>query len=249
VQTAKLNPALPVALALAGESKVPIILDLPTLARTGLDQARPSPDLVVWSPSGSAVALLYRDAQWVQIFTLESNSFQFHSEFPAPADQAAVADDGSALLALSQDGLSLYQGGGAAVLSRDPGSSFTFLAGAALPAFWTGGQLTIAGVSLPFVTDDNETLLLASPASGRIVAVRSGAGRVTALDSSGQVIDDHFCNCPVSGLESLGRPGAVRLATSGDGPLWIADSSSALPLFFVPAPVPQAEDSRHRRFR
>jgi hypothetical protein len=248
LQTVKLNPNLNVALALAGDSAVPVILDLNTLERTALLQARPGPGLMVWSPSGSALALLYPSAQWVQIFTMRSGSFQLGSEFSAASNQVAVADDGSALLAATPAGLSLYQGGSAGVLSASPAAAFTFLAGGAVPAWWADGRLTIGSQSVPFTVDEGDTLFLASPSRARLVAVRAAAGRVTTLDSAGQTVADAFCNCLVSGLDSLGRPGAILLKAAGVGPLWVADNAAAPRLFFVPvAPSHPVDD--HRRVR
>jgi hypothetical protein len=243
LRNVKLNPASNVAFALAGDAGTPTILDLVTLTRTALDQARPQPDVAVWSPSGSALALVYRHAQWVQIYTVQSGTFQLSSEYSAVAHHAAVSDDGSALLTTAQNGLSLYQSGGASVLSANHVSSFTFLAGGAVPAFWTGGQLTIGGQTLPLALDDGDSLFLASPGSGRLVAVRANAGRVTTFDAAGQMIDDSGCNCVVSGIEALARAGSTWLRTSGDGPMWIADTASAPRVFFVPAAIQQVVDS------
>ena len=245
LQSVKLNPVRSLVLAMTSGTGTPLILDLDTLdlTRTPLDQARPQPDQAVWSPSGSALALLYRATNWVQIFTLQSGSFQLNSEYSAAGEQAAVSDDGSALLISAPNGLSLYQNGGASVLAGNAVSSFTFLAGSTTPVFWSNGQLTIGSQTLPLALDDGESLFLASPVNGRLVAVRANAGRVTTFDASGQMIDDSNCNCVISGLEALGRAGETWLRTSGDGPMWIADSTSAPRVFFVPAAVQQSVES------
>jgi len=245
LQSVKLNPVMSVVFAVTSDTGTPLLLDLDTadLARRPLDQARVQPDQAVWSPSGSSLALLYRGAQWVQIFTLQSGGFQLSSEYSAVADKVAVSDDGSALLISASTGLALYQSGGVSVLGGGAVSSFTFLAGSTVPAFWVGGQLTIGGQTFPLALDDGESLFLVSPVSGRLVTVRANAGRVTTFDGSGQTIDDSTCNCVVSGLDTLGRAGETWLRTGGDGPMWIADTTSAPRVFFVPAAVQQSVDS------
>ncbi len=244
LQNVKLNPANSLVFAVTSDG-TPVIVDLDTLnlTRTALDQARTQPDLAIWSPSGTALALVYRGAQWVQVFTRQAGTFQLSSEYSAAADQAAVSDDGSALLTASANGLSLYQSGGATVLSGAPVSSFTFVAGSTVAAFWTAGQLTIGSQTLPLPVDDGDSLFLNSPVSGRVVAVRANAGRVTTFDGSGLLIDDSPCNCVVAGIEALGRAGETWLRTSGDGPMWIADSG-ATRIFFVPVVQPQPVDSQ-----
>jgi hypothetical protein len=235
VRSAKLNPGRSLALALAGDAGIPVVLNLETLARTDLAQAGANPDLAVWSPSGTALALLYRAEQKTQVFTLQAGSFQYSGEVYASADQAAVSDDGSALLGASASGLALYRNGGAAVLTPIPTGSFTFLAGTTSPAFWAGGRLAAGGQDLPFEARDGEAVYMASPAAGRLVAVRAGEGRVTTFDGNGQQIDDAVCHCVVQGIEALGAAGAIRLDTGGEGPLWVAGSAGDTRLFFVPA--------------
>src|SRR4051794_2583475 len=56
-----LNPAAGMAAARDETSGATVLLNLETLDRTGLEQARPSPDLVVWSPAGTTLALVYQD--------------------------------------------------------------------------------------------------------------------------------------------------------------------------------------------
>lgn len=235
----RLNPTQSVALALAGDRRIPVLVNLDAPEqRTALADAVANPDDAAWSPSGSSLALLYRDARRIQVYGFEAGVLQFKSELAAAADRVAVSDDGVAMLAATSAGLSLYQGGDAAVLSGSPVSSFTFLAQTAIPAYWIDGQLRLGGQTLDLPLNDGESLFLASPVQGRLVAVRSASGAIMTFDAAGQLLSQtagpERCECAVSGLEAVGRSGAVRLATVGSGPLWVADSSSAPRLFFIP---------------
>jgi hypothetical protein len=234
-----LNPAVKMAAGRDADSGAATLFDLETFDRTALDGATGAPDLLVWSPMGTALALYDRSRQWAQLFVSDSGTFHLKSEMPAAADRIAVADSGQALLALHGDALSLYTPAGAAILAQSEVSGFTFLAGSDSPAYWSGGSITVGAVSVPFAKESAESVLLASPLAGTLLAIRSGGGIIVVLNGSGETAGEANCACSISGIEGLGRGGILRLVTDASGPLW-AISAAEPRTFFIPDP-PQAD--------
>lgn len=236
LRSVRLNPGENFAVALAGSEGVPVLVNLEDPAqRTVLDHAMPGPDDAVWSSSGSALAIRYRDAGSVLVYRFAAGVLQFKNEVAAVADRIAISDDGLAVLAMTDAGLSLYKGGDASVLASVQVPSFTFLALTQIPALWMDGHLRIGDQTQDLTAGDGEGWLLSSATERRLVAVRSGTGEMMTFDAAGQLIQQTSeqirCDCLVSGLEAFGRSGAVRLVTAGPGPLWVAETSR---MFFVP---------------
>jgi len=229
------NPAAFVAAAVDERSHSPVLLNMGTFDQMRLEQAWPNPDVLTWSSLGTALALLYREQQVVQIFASKSGVWRLQKEVPAVAGQIAISDSGSTILALTPEGLAEYGPSGASVLAKTGISGFTFLAGSETAAYWNEGYLRAGNAMVPFAKDPAEQVLLASPARGTLIAVRSGSGRVTTLNAAGETIGEARCDCAVLRLETFGASGAVRLATSDGGPLWVASAVGEPRVFFVPA--------------
>jgi hypothetical protein len=236
-----MSPASNLAAAWNEISGAPALLNLETLEQTALATARPCPDSFVWSPGGSALALYYREQKWVQVFVLDSGTFQLKSELPLAADQIALSDSGFALLAFSENGLSLYAGNGPGIVATDDVSGFAFLMGSDVPAWWSAGNLFEGGAVLPFSKEPSEKVLLASPARGSLMAVRTGSGVVTILSADGTSTAEAGCDCPVSSVEALGRRGLIRLGpdpaqaqANQSDLLWVTSVAAGPRVFFIP---------------
>jgi hypothetical protein len=230
-----LNPAAGLAAALDSASGIPLIFNFETSARTTLEAARADPDLLMWSPLGKALALYYREQQWAQVFVRRAGGFQLAREFRTTADSLAVSDSGSSVLVLSGGQLLVNRDSGAGILAQEDISGFTFVADSEMPAYWTGGNLVRSDLVVPFPKDASESVMLASPSPGMLLAVRSTSGSITFLDDAARIIEQAGCECTIAGLEPIGRAGAVRLVTADGGPIWIASDREPR-LYFVPRP-------------
>ncbi len=193
------SPAADSALALSAQDGSVLFLrhGLPPASIPGLP---PAPDVMVFSPSGSHAALLYRDAGVIEVL----EGLPLH---PSRGLSVPLAVDGPlAALAISDTGLLLYADAG-------PGGSTVWLlypGRAPIPVLSVGGHAAVAFVPrLP-------SALVSDPSAGLLYQVRDvrrgGSTTVVAAipqDSAAQVGQ-------ASDLSGTG-PRPVPLAVSLDG--------------------------------
>jgi hypothetical protein len=207
--------------AVAIEAGVAVLVDLVTGKRTALpDTARP--DSKVWSPLGTALLLADRESGTVRTYAQRGARFEVVFEATLAAESYAVSDDGSGILAVTNNELLLRTAEGSSVAGRKP-SGFTFLARTNTPVFTDGAELVVGGNRFPL---SMEPAWLESPAAGRVLAVDRTSGKVIWFDDQGAQLAEASCNCEVSRVEGIGAAGTLRLVSSGDGPAWLTETSS-----------------------
>lgn len=231
IHVLRMNPASSSALAAAGDSGALAIYDLATGDATPLAGAMTNPTLEEFSPRGAALVLLNSAGQ-AQVYTRDIHGFSLRDSFDLPAGRLAVSDDGAAVLAERGGALVLRTAGSETTLVAAPVDSFTFLAGAATPVFHAANQLVIGANSLPL----DGAVQLASPAAGRVLALRGGT-RLTLFDASGSTIADEDIGGSATGFAAVGRPDTVELRGASGNLLWFYDASVPR-RFFVPVPQP-----------
>jgi hypothetical protein len=232
----ELSPTATLSLAVSADGS-PAVHDVASGATTLLPGASPNPDAAIWSPSGTAFALIYRDAGRVQLFVGAAGSYALREEFAAQPDSLAVADDGRAVLLRDGAGLTLRATAASLRLTDDPSASFAFLAGAAVPVYYSAGQLRIGDNTIPFDTGGAEAPRLRSTRADRLVAVVASSGTLRVFDDAGRAIFDSKCACTVDGLNAAGTPDILQLTKQGtSGPVWLLQTGDDPRVFFVPPP-------------
>jgi hypothetical protein len=215
-----------------------------------------APERAVYSPSGSALALVTPGS--VRIYKGLPGAPTVAGTIELPADLATAPGGmaygkmrrpGGGPVAVSDDGLYLlYGNNGAIQLLGVAGDSRTLTdaAAGALPVFAPGGH--------DAAVIDAQTIALFQDAAGAatvrrlpgVSGVRGGAfspdgkrlflasATVTALDLGTGDRASIACDCRPAGLIRMGT--AYRLNDLGTGPLWLLDASGADPrIVFVPA--------------
>jgi len=222
------------------------------------------PDRVVFSPSGTAVALIAGGR--AQIFSgfpagatlvgtmdlggVAAAGFQVESaRRPAAARPASLAlsDDGAWLLAVVDGSVELIGAGGShAIGNAARGALAAFAPGnydaaVADPAAQTVALVRNAGgaATTQLVWQDASVARAAGLAfsmDGKSLFLASGATpAVTIFDLTAGTHSGVSCNCTAAGLERMG--GVYRLNEIGSGPLWLLDPAASAPrIVFVPAP-------------
>ncbi len=209
-----------------------------------LEGAIESPRSVVWSPSGDA--LLAAGGDRLQIWQISrSGQAALSREIPVSAEDAAVSDGGSLVLARMDGVLYLIAEDGAMQeVSRNARGPFTFLAGSRRFAWLESDGAKIGGdwgepLTEPFRLD-GETVqrFVASPAPRSLLLAESGGGgTVVQLWTEERGWSGHWrLPAHVQGFAPTGAPGVLRLLSFEPGPLWMADAGALQPsVFFVPA--------------
>jgi hypothetical protein len=223
--------------AVAMADGVAVLVNLVTLHRTALPGGSRY-DQAVWSPSGTALLLTNHENGLLKTYVQHGNQFDAVVEVALTAESYAVSDDGTAILAAAGEELLLRTAEGSSVAGPKT-TGFTFLARTHTAVFTDGAELVIGGnrFALPA-----ESVLLESPAAGRILAIDRAAGKLIWFDDQGTRLAEASCQCEVSRVERLGTAGTLRLVTTGDGPAWLTETSSTTNrLFFVPTSEPNTE--------
>ncbi len=215
-----------------------------------------APERAVYSPSGSALALVTPGS--VRIYKGLPGAPAVTGTVALPADTTAAPGamafgrmrrPGGGPVAVSDDGLYLLYGSGATVQLLGAGGdsrTLTDAAAGALPVFARGNH--------DAAVIDANTIALFQDAAGAatvrrlpgVSAVRGAdftadgkqlflaAASVTALDLTTGDRSAIACDCRPAGLTRMGT--AYRLNDLGRGPLWLLDASAAAPrIVFVPA--------------
>jgi hypothetical protein len=197
-------------LASAPGASVSIALLRPSALQNGLELnplsgTLVSPDLIVFSPGGSAAALYSKQSNSVQVLAGLPNSPHLGSDFPVAATllQLAVSDDGQSVLAQEDGGLvrsltggeSSYKVQGEAPITFLPGSHDAVLADAStdslvqLPA--AGGSAMLgSGLSAPdalAVTADGGTILAGSASRKNVWTLNRASGKSQEYPLAGSV--------------------------------------------------------------
>lgn len=209
-----------------------------------LEGAIEAPRSVAWSPSGDA--LLVAGGDRLQIWKIPSGGqAALLREIPVSAEDAAVSDGGSLVLARMDGVLYLIAEDGAMQeVSRQASGPFTFLAGSRRFAWLESDGAKIGGdwgepQTEPFHLD-GETVqrFVASPAPRSLLLAESGGGgTVVQLWTEERGWSGQWrLPAHVQGFVPTGAPGVLRLLSSEPGPLWMADAGALQPaVFFVPA--------------
>lgn len=255
VSTLSLAPGHALALGVSRDSGEVLLVDL----RPGRDPLlqpvpglAPSPDRILWSPSGTAATLYYQDpgAAWILTGLPETPTLAA-LELPAPATLLALSDEG---LLLARADTSLW----ALAPSQAPRflSSFGSVTAAAFLPRSRNAVLGDATGSLVLIRDlpgSAEILTLAGPRDGlslisavaasldgqRIFVADAVSGRIGAIALDGSPARWMDCGCTPSTFDRL-RSGAVfALSPPSRGPLLLLDADSAEPrLLLVPPDQP-----------
>jgi len=221
------------------------------------------PDRVVFSPSGTAVALIA--AGHAQIFSglpasatlvgtmdlggAAAAGLQVElSKRPVAVRGASIAlsDDGAWLLAVMGGSVELIgAGGGRGIANAGRGAVVAFSPGSHDAAFADPAAKTVSvvsdasGAGTPQVVWQDASLAslagLAFSTDGRLLLLASGADpAVTIFDLAPATHAGVSCNCAATRLERMGS--VYRLNELGSGPLWLLDAAASDPrIVFVPA--------------
>jgi hypothetical protein len=224
---------------------------------TPLAGVQPSPEIMVFSPNGSAAALYYAAGQ-VQILTgLPANPTVASeinvSGLAVPVTAMAVDDAGSFLLLAGgpAESVSLYR------VSIDSASSLlASFRGVSSVRLFNGSQQALvtdtlaatvyqvsglAGAAVTQVvaspSDGLEGLIGAeTDSTGQRVFAAVGTGTVFIFDRSGSPPVTLDCACAPTGLFRLAGGSAFRLTEISDGPLQVLDAGSSPRIVAVPPP-------------
>jgi hypothetical protein len=250
LSAAYVAPRLDSVFVLAGEGQARLFrlsADAPVELAVG---ALGTPQRVVFSPSGTAAALLSADSVQVinglpgapvvaATISLRANP---RPRRPLP-DVLAVSDDGAYLLYAAggpieligvsgnsrratdaaPGALAAFAPGGhdAAVVHGDKLTLFQDIAGAATERSFPG----VAGPAALAFSPDGQKLFVSSATSRAVTTILVATGDRSALP----------CACAPSTLAPMGS--LLRLNELGSEPLWLLDTASDRGLVFVPAPV------------
>lgn len=222
------------------------------------------PDQVVYSPSGTSVALIA--AGHAQIFsglpasatlagTMDLGGItaaRVQAETVArPAagrpPSMALSDDGAWLLTVADGSVEMIGAGGShGIATAGRAALVAFAPGTHDVAFADQAAQTVTMVhdadsaATPQVLWQDASLAsatgLAFSLDGKSLFLASGAGSaVTVFDLAAGTHTGVSCNCAATGLARMGS--AFRLNDLGSGPLWLLDAAASEPrTVFVPAP-------------
>jgi hypothetical protein len=212
-----------------------------------------APERVVYSPSGTAMALV--TAGSVRIYSGLPGAPTVTGTVALPADRTVAAGPraklqrpGGGPIAVSDDGRYLLYGNGPVVELMDANGNtrtLTEASAAAIPTFAPRGH--------DAAVTDKESVALFQDVAGAATVRRlpgiSGARAATfspdgnrlfvagaslvSLDVAGNERAELSCDCRVSGLTRMGS--VYRLTELGNGPLWLLDAAAEPRVVFVPA--------------
>ncbi len=209
-----------------------------------------APDRVVFSPSGSAAALLTNGG--IQILTGLPDSPAISATADASAFRGpvslALSDDGGALLLAAGNTVELFGGAadlgkladtaGVAQVAFAPGAHDAAVVDAAGAGVLLYRNLTGAVVSQTIAAADDRiqgASALAFSADGQRLLIANASGQsVILFDLAAGARTEVACNCTPSSLVRMGD--VFRLNEIGTGPLWLLDArAGSATLTFVPA--------------
>lgn len=255
--SATVSPRGDSAVAIAADGSVHLVrLAAGQATEVPLNGATGKPDRVVYSPSGTAVALI--SAGHAQVFsglpdtatlagTMDIGSAQ-QSQMQAqaaarPANAAraaALSDDGAILLVSANGAIEMVGAGGShgSIAARN-GDYLGFAPNSHDAAILDRTQSLILIRSVDSAPTQQTVAQkvgaaagLAFSADGKSLFV-AGAQGVTVFDVASGASTAVACNCTATRLERMGN--VYRLNDTGSGPLWLLDPSGTPRIVFVPA--------------
>lgn len=260
VASATVSPRADSAVVIAADGSLHLVrLAFGQATETPLNGATQQPDRIVYSPSGTAVALLA--ANRAQIFgslpdaptlvaTMDLGTAAAAQEtmqsvrrgVPATFGSMALSDDGALLLAATGTTVHLVASG-APVNAFDTGGRATVVAFA--PGTHDAVLATRYSVDVIRGVDtlrNQQPLAPGAPldsaagvafsADGKSLFLSGGQG-VTVFDLTTGASTAVACNCAPTRLERMGN--VYRLNDTGSGPLWLLDPAGTPRIVFVPA--------------
>ena len=241
-----------------------IALSGQTAAEIAFNGSSVKPDRVVYSPSGTSVALIA--AGRAQVFsglptsatlvgTMDLGGATTTARVQAevarrPAARAAsmaVSDDGTWLVTVANGSLELIGSGGShSIASAGRGSVVAFAPGGHDVSFADPVARTVALVRDAGSTATQQAVWqdaslasvagLAFSADGQTLFLASGDIPVTIFNLAAGTHAPVACDCTSTGMERMGS--TYRLNEFGSGPLWLLDAAASTPrTVFVPAPA------------
>lgn len=208
------------------------------------------PRQVVYSPSGTAAALIFAAEAQIAIGLPDApvlTGSVLRLETAAERKSRPASRSGGGSLALSDDGAILLIAEGGEV--RQAGAGGGKVAAGVMAAFAPGGHDAAvadgAGVTLVRGVDgEAQSTVLAASGIARPVGLAFSAdggtvfaavaGGLVALSTAGGSASQVACACQPAGLTAMGR--LFRLNDLGQGPLWLLDPTGQVPrTVFVPA--------------
>ena len=262
VTSATISPKADSVLATAADGSLHLVaLSSGQPTEVPLNGASANPSRVVFSPSGTAVALI--GAGRAQVFnglpssptlagtmdlgnagTSQVQAAAMQRGAPASPASMALTDDGSWLLAVSNGSAQLIGAGGSHTIgSAGRGSLVAFAPGTHDAAILNARQsLTLvrnadsAATQQALVEGAGVTGAtgVAFSADGKSLYLAGAGQAVTVFDLAGGTQTPVTCNCTATGLTRMGN--VFRLNELGSGPLWLLDPTGSAPrIVFVPA--------------
>lgn len=244
--TGAVAPGNDMALAVsAGDGLVRVVRLGERVGSGILDGAMPSPDRIVFSPSGSAAILWSRNAARLQKVTgLPESPVVADLEYGGTPEAMAISDDGATVLIAAGDALTMLAGSAApvqlpvsaaaAAFRRGSGDALTVSAGGDVYLVGAGGsgwRLVHAGESGTAnpagvqVSDDGKLGYVAS-AGGTLSILNLDTGEAAAV----------VCNCRPTALAPLTKRSVFRVTDPASPLVWLFDASQAAPgVWFVPS--------------
>ena len=227
----------------------------------------PAPELMAYSPGGSAAALYYRDGL-VRILTglpqaaVVAGTIDL-SGLPAVTAMAVSDTGGFVLIAVGQaEPVSLFR----AAPGSAPSLIGSYRSVSSMRLFDGGRQALVADVLANTVYDvadpagtsvsqvvasaqDGIQGLVAADAdsSGRRVFAALSSGTIMIFDRNGGATTAIDCACTPTGLYRLAGPAAFRLTELSSGPLEVLDANNAPRVVVVPPPAQAAALPEGRR--
>ncbi|MGA2040245.1 MAG: hypothetical protein ABSH42_13285 [Bryobacteraceae bacterium] len=270
ISLAEISPAQDAALVVnARDSSVELIRFAGgDWTAASLEGVQPAPDIMAFSPGGSAAALYYAAGR-VQVLTGLSAAPSAPvdidvSGLPASVTAMAVDDTGSFLLmaAGQAESVSLYR----VTVSSAPGLLSSFRSVSSVRLFNAGQQALVADALASTVyritglagtpvtqvvasaSDGIQGLVAAdTDSAGQRVFAAAGTGTVFIFDRSGGPATTLDCACAPTGLSRLAGAATFRLTEFAGGPLQVLDANNAPRIVAVPPRVQAAATREVRR--
>jgi hypothetical protein len=255
--SATISPRADSAVVIAADGSLHLVrLAAGQATETPLNGATVQPDRVVYSPSGTAVALIA--AGRAQVFgglpdaatllgtmdTASAVQSQMQTQVAArPANAAraaALSDDGAVLLLATNGAIAIVGTGGShgSIAARN-GDYMGFAPNSHDAAILDRAQsLTLvrsvdsAPTQQALAQNVGVAAGLAFSADGKSLFLAGSQG-VTVFDVASGASTAVACNCTATRLERMGN--VYRLNDTGSGPLWLLDPSGTPRIVFVPA--------------
>ncbi|HUK14986.1 MAG TPA: hypothetical protein VLW65_01170 [Bryobacteraceae bacterium] len=262
VTSATVAPGGDSAVALAADGSLHLVrLSGGQATEVPLNGASVKPSRVVFSPSGTAMALIA--AGRAQVFgglpgaatlvgTMDLGSAAAASQAetqsarrPAGASSASMAlsDDGAWLLAVENGSLELIGAGGSHAIANAGRGALAAFAPGGHDAALLDSQQTLTMVRSVDTTAARQVLAANVGMTGAAGLGFSAEGKSLFLAGSGQAMvfdvasgkqTPVSCNCSATGLARMGS--VYRLNEPGSGPVWLLDPAAGNPrIVFVPA--------------